>query len=250
MKEKGWDRRIKYNMKEYESLLERLENLRGRLKKENDGKEVSALDIENAAYVICKIARQSQAPKRDAKEAERDHAVMPPSPKRRKKSSGAPSRTNTGTEDPFPKKEKTPDPIEEVFRKGFHGSPTYDKLGFELDKEYVLKQARRRPRPLGKRAMEKIQRHQRDSERKREIFYGTTDKEVGEGLEWQWDDRVARDLGIGYHEVGMQEYEEWMKKGFKVEDGGKEFKNPSKEENERLMALMTGCALRKGSKHR
>lgn len=63
-----------------------------------------------------------------------------------------------------------------------------------------------------------------------------------------WDDRVARDLGKAFHEVGVEEYEEWAKKGFKVQEG--EFENPSEEERERLLKLRIGCALRKGSKHR
>ncbi|KAL9065790.1 MAG: hypothetical protein Q9161_008015 [Pseudevernia consocians] len=37
--------------------------------------------------------------------------------------------------------------------------------------------------------------------------------------EQAWDDRVARDLGIAYHEVGIEEYEEWQKKGFKAKKG-------------------------------
>ena len=31
------------------------------------------------------------------------------------------------------------------------------------------------------------------------------------------DDRIARDLGTPYHEVGMDEYKEWKKKGFSFE---------------------------------
>lgn len=45
----------------------------------------------------------------------------------------------------------------------------------------------------------------------------------------------------------MKEYEEWQKKGFKAKQ--EEF-GLSKKEQDRLMDLMGGSALRKGSKHR
>lgn len=45
----------------------------------------------------------------------------------------------------------------------------------------------------------------------------------------------------------MEEYEEWQKKGFKAK---KEDFHLSKKEQDRLMDLMDGSALRKGSKHR
>ena len=65
--------------------------------------------------------------------------------------------------------------------------------------------------------------------------------------EQAWDDRVARDLGSAYHEVGMEEYEEWQKKGFKAKKGDFDL---SKKEQDRRMDLTSGCALRMGSKHR
>lgn len=61
------------------------------------------------------------------------------------------------------------------------------------------------------------------------------------------DDRVAKDLGIPYHEVGIQEYEELHKKGFRAKPG--EFENIPKRESDRITKLATGSAFRKGSKH-
>lgn len=63
-----------------------------------------------------------------------------------------------------------------------------------------------------------------------------------------WDDRVARDLGIAFHEVGIEEYDEWQKRGFHVDPS--EFDDISQEEKDGLSELQSGCALRKGSKHR
>lgn len=63
-----------------------------------------------------------------------------------------------------------------------------------------------------------------------------------------WDDLVARDFGLAYHEVGIEEYEQWQEKGFKTKP--EKLRDLPSEEQDRLMNLMKGCALRKGSKHR
>ena len=68
--------------------------------------------------------------------------------------------------------------------------------------------------------------------------------------EMAWDDKVARDSGIAYHEVGVGEFEEWKSKGFSVKEGELERENIPEEERERISRLATGSALRKGSKHR
>ena len=59
---------------------------------------------------------------------------------------------------------------------------------------------------------------------------------------------MAKDLGIAFHEVGMEEYEEWQRRGFKAQV--KEHKDLSEQEVKRLRDLATGSALRKGSKRR
>lgn len=67
-------------------------------------------------------------------------------------------------------------------------------------------------------------------------------------MEDAWEDRVAKDLGKAFHDVGMEEYEEWKRKGFKVD--AEEFEDLSKEEKERLMNLATGSAMKVWSKRR
>ena len=62
------------------------------------------------------------------------------------------------------------------------------------------------------------------------------------------DDRVAQDLGIAYHKVGVEEYKKRVENGFSAKK--EELEKTSKEERDRLMGLASGCALRKGSKHR
>ena len=84
-KSKGWDRKINYTIKEYKILFERVASLRERLEKES-GKEVSAIDIEKAAYVLGKNAlASSRGLPLDIEDAEGDKALRPPSPKRRRK---------------------------------------------------------------------------------------------------------------------------------------------------------------------
>lgn len=61
-------------------------------------------------------------------------------------------------------------------------------------------------------------------------------------MEDAWEDRVAKDLGKAFHDVGMEEYEEWKRKGFKVD--AEEFKDLS------LMNLAMGSAMKVWSKRR
>lgn len=224
-KAKGWDRKINYSMKEYKDLYDRTQTLRQRLEKDS-GNAVKAIDLEKMAYAIGKGAQKQ---KDLGKDTEEDEPLRPPSPKRRRKNSPVESK----------------DPVEVCLRKGPRGSPTFDEMGYELDYDFIAKRCTGRPRVPGKRAQAKFERMGKENERKAEIM-GILPKDTR--FVQHWDDRVARDLGIAYHEVGMEEYEQWHKRGFKIEPG--EFDDPSQEERDRVMGLMKGCALRKGSKHR
>lgn len=70
----------------------------------------------------------------------------------------------------------------------------------------------------------------------------TDDKDVSALVLMAWIDRVSRDLGIPYHMVEMEDFEEWYAKGFRAEPG--EFKNIPQSEQERITALETGCVFR------
>ncbi|KAL9135882.1 MAG: hypothetical protein Q9175_002907 [Cornicularia normoerica] len=168
-KSKGWDRKINYTIKEYKTLFERVASLRERLEKES-GKEVSAIDIEKAAYVL-------GAPASIAQKAKKSDARVPENR----------SGTNIAR-------------IEDCRRKGMNGSRTYDRIGFELDKD-------------------RLEEKRKDSKKKAEIIGVSGDD--GKICEEAWDDRVARDLGIADHEVRLEEYVERQKKGFKAKE--KEF---------------------------
>jgi hypothetical protein len=54
-KGKGWDREIKYNVKEYVELYSRVQELRDRVKKSSE-RDVSAVELEKVAYVVGKTA--------------------------------------------------------------------------------------------------------------------------------------------------------------------------------------------------
>lgn len=51
-KEKGWDRKIKYTLKEYRDLMDRVAGFRARI-----GAHVGCLDVEKVAYVLGKTAQ-------------------------------------------------------------------------------------------------------------------------------------------------------------------------------------------------
>ena len=89
---KGWDRKIGYTMKEYKELFAQVQKLQERLKHDS-GQNMSVLDIERAAYVLSKESARSLTkesakavrPQPDEAEAEtEDVEVRPPRAKRRK----------------------------------------------------------------------------------------------------------------------------------------------------------------------
>ncbi|KAL9129558.1 MAG: hypothetical protein Q9217_002014 [Psora testacea] len=91
---KGWDRKITYTMKEYKEFFARVQGLRDRLVKEEGSERISVLDMEKAAFTISKESVHI-SPKKEEKEegsggggGGADTALKPPSPKRRKKAPG------------------------------------------------------------------------------------------------------------------------------------------------------------------
>ena len=130
---------------------------------------------------------------------------------------------------------------EQVRRGGPNGLPVYDGLGFELD--YELSTRRNKPRSFFRtdNYEEMIDRENAEKERKREILGSSCASFAAE-------DRISRDLNIPFHEVGMEEFEEWQERGFRIKPGELDVENLSKAEDDRLCVLATGSAFRKGSK--
>lgn len=60
-----------------------------------------------------------------------------------------------------------------------------------------------------------------------------------------WDERVSRDLGIPFHTVVMEHFEEWQEKGFVPEPGEFQAVTMSKEKSDLLVTLATGSGFGK-----
>jgi len=126
---------------------------------------------------------------------------------------------------------------QEVLGKGPNGSPVYDRLGYKISHK-VLKGAQRRRAPRSsKKYMAFLEAEMAKSRRIKEIMGRCESKAFA------WQDRVARDLDIPFHTVDLPEYEEWHRRGFRLEPGELEGKLPE-EEDERLMTLAIGSAFR------
>jgi hypothetical protein len=109
-----------------------------------------------------------------------------------------------------------------------------------------------KPTPYNKRAMVNgmervIEKAQKERKRMAEIFFekgeAPTDLAYSRNENF-WRDRVSKDLNIPWHKIGVPEFEEWEKKGFKMARKG-EYEKFSKEDREREMRLIDGASLRK-----
>lgn len=65
----GWDRRIKYSLKEYQDLYRRVETLRERLSKASE-KTITSVEVEMVAYVLGQNPKQGVKRKGNGEEAE------------------------------------------------------------------------------------------------------------------------------------------------------------------------------------
>ncbi|KAK1762699.1 hypothetical protein QBC33DRAFT_256363 [Phialemonium atrogriseum] len=130
---------------------------------------------------------------------------------------------------------------QEVLSKGPNGSPVYDRLGYKINYK-ILKGSSRRRRPSrnAARYLALVEAEIEQIRRLREIM-GRSNESAAMLSAWQ--DRVARDLDIPFHTVDMPEYEEWHRRGFRLEPG-ELAGNPSKDESERLLTLAVGSAFR------
>ncbi|KAJ9286647.1 hypothetical protein C8Q69DRAFT_24403 [Paecilomyces variotii] len=136
-------------------------------------------------------------------------------------------------------------PEELCFLRGPNGPPTYDHLGYELDYHKVAGSFCRRGRPGTQAYTDMLERDEREKNRKADIMGGPEWNQRSAMTLMLWTDRVARDLGIPYHKVKMEQFEEWHAKGFRA--NGEEFiaANVSPEEQDRVTDLATGSAFRK-----
>lgn len=92
-----------------------------------------------------------------------------------------------------------------------------------------------------------VDKAQRDSKRMAEIFFEKGEApEDGQYANSQnyWKDRVSKDLGVPWHRIGVEHFEEWEKRGFKKARKG-EYETFSEEERKRMSRMMEGASLRK-----
>ena len=134
---------------------------------------------------------------------------------------------------------------DKVLRQEPNGPPVYDGLGYKLSYEKLKPtMTRRRYNPV--RHMRYLEGEMEKSKRIREIM-GQPDN-TNTLVEMAWADRVPRDLDIPFHTVGVPDYEEWRRRGFRLEPG--ELRDqPSKQGVQRLFTLEEGMAFREELYH-
>ncbi|KAL1382630.1 hypothetical protein HDK64DRAFT_54007 [Phyllosticta capitalensis] len=139
--------------------------------------------------------------------------------------------------------------------RGPDGPPTYDRAGYLLDYEKSL--AFTRPTSYNKTSIvngmdRAVNRSTKEQEQMAKLFFepGAVPEDAGirptEANHWR--DRVSKDLGVPWHEVGVERFQEWDRKGFPKAKKD-EYKNFDQEESERMMSLLKGGRYRVGSKH-
>lgn len=134
---------------------------------------------------------------------------------------------------------------EMVCSGGPNGPPVFDDLGYQLDYYKVTGS------PYGSRSSRlgrsryKTQNKLMKEQHKKGKIMGTPIDDVSALTLMGWDERVSRDLGIPYHTVVMEHYEEWQERGFVAEPGEFDAVNISQDKQNLLLKLATGSAFRK-----
>jgi hypothetical protein len=135
---------------------------------------------------------------------------------------------------------------EKLIRRGPTGRPIYDTQGFELDYDKVSKAMRPpRSRNRSSKAYLKMLETEQTNSRSIEKIVGLPEGGLYGTTRWAIQDRVARDLGLPYHKIGMDHYSSWSELDFEVDPEDFKLENITEAEKERLSRLATGSALRK-----
>lgn len=131
------------------------------------------------------------------------------------------------------------DPVSKLERRGPRGAPVYDEQGFEVDYDKACTHHAARYRPSLGKVEKQMDKWEREEKRMKEIMG------CEEALRGQFKDKVSRDLGIPFHDIEPEDWEEWKRRGFKLEPGEFESVKDDEEERERLSNLACGSAHRK-----
>ena len=135
------------------------------------------------------------------------------------------------------------------YKKGPHGSPTYDEAGFQLDYDKVAEWMR--PKAYNKKSMVNgMERHLKRVEQERAkmaaIFFvgGEAPGNKFDTTDKCWSDRVSKDLGVPWHKVNPKTFEDWEKHGFEKQNS-EDWKEVTEEERKRMNKMLCGASLRK-----
>ncbi|MCJ1379631.1 hypothetical protein MMC17_002733 [Xylographa soralifera] len=110
------------------------------------------------------------------------------------------------------------------------------------------------PRPVRRltvkqteRMMDEFSRKRKDEAAMKALFYEDGAAPEGDVNFYAcdaWKEKVAKDLGVKWHLVGLKHFSEWDEKGFKKAKKG-EYQDFDEAERDRLMRLLEGASLRK-----
>jgi hypothetical protein len=141
----------------------------------------------------------------------------------------------------------SPNPAQSAFDRciagGPNGPPVYDEFGFLLSYKKCCRARVRPRRPPAAKYFAMLEQEATEKARKIESM-GTKKEKVSALTLAAWNDRVARELGIMYHQVEMKHFEILAQRGFVAKEGEFEASNMSKEEVERVNKLVIGSAFR------
>ncbi|KAI4698997.1 hypothetical protein J4E81_004887 [Alternaria sp. BMP 2799] len=135
--------------------------------------------------------------------------------------------------------------------KGREGSPTYDQGGFGLDYEkvndWMKPQAYNKKKMV--RGMEKaVERRTTEQQKVFDLFFlakWNDDRGIGHTVENYVKDQVSKDIGVPWHQVGPEQVQQWRDRGFEPVNFYDWWKEPTEEEEKRMMNMMSGASLRK-----
>ena len=129
--------------------------------------------------------------------------------------------------------------VQRVLSGGSNGPPVLDRLGYKLSHPHVSKSRCPAPSRMPATAMLKVA----EEGRRVAEMMGVRRAAVCTSTLLYFHDQVARDLDVPFHTVGIPEYEEWYRRGFRADPSTWEEEMGAKEAH-RIDALAIGCAFR------
>jgi hypothetical protein len=163
-------------------------------------------------------------------------------------------RLNAAQEDDLFKAESRMNPLMtfhdhyHCYDKGKEGSPTYDNAGFELDYDREAKSLK--PQAYNKKRMVRgvektLEKEAREKNEMTALFFVNTPQRLEYNVVDYMKDRVSKDLGVPWHQIGPEYFKAWREKGFQPVKYEEWWTEPTEEETKRLMKMREGSLFRK-----